>query len=333
MSFALRLCARPALPFARAHGILSGVNRRIIPFREEVSDVENVTLTGLMDSDREMVMSNIARDRSPQAVQAVLEKALDRVTYRYAEACGDADLRDAATLILQTIKRAAPLVDSVGEVRRWQKSAGEGAQSKRRVKPLTAVLLAVGAILVLAVTVGLVLTGGGVGVLALLRAILPSAIGLAAVFAAGVMFGKPEKPRREEVPDVRDEFLVDAEKLWHHLKGMLLLADGALDDVRARRAVEKQRTEAASAAAALPANAAELFAGLLENAYAQNNADAREMIESMRFYLHGAGVEALDYAEGREAWFEFLPAQRPGTIRPALLEGDRLIKKGLASNG
>ena len=63
----------------------------------------------------------------------------------------------------------------------------------------------------------------------------------------------------------------------------------------------------------------------------EDNADSREMIEAIRFHLHNAQVEVADYEKGREAWFEFLPARLPGTIRPALVQGDRLIKKGLAS--
>ena len=75
----------------------------------------------------------------------------------------------------------------------------------------------------------------------------------------------------------------------------------------------------------------ELFAGLLESLYAQDGAAAREMSESIRFFLHGEKVDVVDFEKGRENWFEFLPAQRTGTIRPALVADGRLIKKGMAS--
>ena len=56
-----------------------------------------------------------------------------------------------------------------------------------------------------------------------------------------------------------------------------------------------------------------------------------EQAEAIRFYLHKAQVDVLDFAPGRESWFEFLPAGGEGTIRPALVSEGKLIKKGLAS--
>ena len=79
------------------------------------------------------------------------------------------------------------------------------------------------------------------------------------------------------------------------------------------------------------AKALELFSELLETAYATGDDGARESAASIRFYLHSAGVDVVDYTPGRESWFEFLPAPRPGTMRPALASEGKLIKKGLAS--
>ena len=59
--------------------------------------------------------------------------------------------------------------------------------------------------------------------------------------------------------------------------------------------------------------------------------NAHEMAESIRFYLHSARIEAVDYEKGRENWFEFLPASRSGTIRPALVSNGKLVKKGMAA--
>ena len=52
--------------------------------------MDNVTLSSLLESDREMILASLNRDRSPQAAQTALEKALDRVSLRYAEQCPDA---------------------------------------------------------------------------------------------------------------------------------------------------------------------------------------------------------------------------------------------------
>ncbi len=290
--------------------------------------MENATLLELLESDREMVLASLNRDRSPAAAQAALEKALDRVSLRYAEQCGDAAARDAAQTILRAIRSALPLVDSVGEVRRWQKTAPTPAA--RRIRPAALGLAAVGVVLELAVMLGLLITGGRLtGAVAFLEALLPTALGMAALYFAGLKQGRPDK-KKDAANDVRDEFLIDADRVWHHLRGMLLLADSAVESARSRAAVDQQRQAAAQGP--LDKAQAELFAGLLEHCYAQDDADTREMAAGIRFYLHGLGVAAEDYAPGREAWFEFLPARKAGTIRPALLIDDKLIKKGLASN-
>ena len=77
--------------------------------------MDQMSLQALLESDREMILSNLARDRSPAAAQTVLEKAVDRVMYRYVEACPDAALRDQAQYILQSIRNALPFIDAVGE--------------------------------------------------------------------------------------------------------------------------------------------------------------------------------------------------------------------------
>ena len=289
--------------------------------------MEKVTLVSLMEADREMIAAAIERDRRPEAAQAALEKALDRLSLRYAEQCGDVPARESAQVAIRVMKGALPLMDSVGESRRWQRTVD--AEAKRRIKPAAMGLLAVGAVLVLAVMLGLLITGGRLtGIVAFIEAIVPALLGMAALFLAGVRQGRPGK-KREAPSEVREEFLVDGEKVLHHLRGMLLLADSAIDAARARQASERSSGEAMQEWQ--DSARIELFAGLLESCYAQDNADSREMIDSIRFYLHGRGVEVVDLAPGREGWFEFLPAQTPGTIRPALVQNDRLIKKGMAA--
>lgn len=291
--------------------------------------MDNTTLVSLLESDKEMILASLNRDRSPAAAQTALEKALDRVSLRYAEQCADPAARDGAQMVLKAVRSALPLVDSVGEVRRWQKSADKPVS--RRMKPAAMGLLAVGAVLVLAVMFGLLITGGRLlGVVAFVEALVPALLGMAALFWAGVKYAAPAR-KKEEVPDTRDEFLIDADRVWHHLHGMMLLADSAVESARVRTETRRNR-DAAAVRGPLDGAQTELFAGLLENCCAQDTPESREMIESLRFYLHGAGVEVVDYEKGRENWFEFLPARTSGTIRPALVANDKLIKKGLASN-
>lgn len=82
----------------------------------------------------------------------------------------------------------------------------------------------------------------------------------------------------------------------------------------------------------------DFYGELLESSYSiarQNLSDrtAREQIENLRYFLHGKGIEAVDYDEKADrAWFDFLP---PGggrmTLRPALMKEGKVLKRGLAS--
>ena len=245
---------------------------------------------------------------------------------RHGECAADDDARQAARLVVGALKSALPLMGAVGEVRRWDRSAG--AKSEKPLRPLTLGLLFGSAAMELAVLMGLTLAGGRLSSpIVLIEALLPAALALGGAYWAGLSHARPDKAA--DIPDTREEFLIDPEKVWHSLHGMLLLADDTL--ARARADAGARRTADADPMGGMDRAEAELFSGLLESAYALDTSDGREMAESMRFYLHGRGIEVVDYAPGREARFEFLPADRPGTLRPALVCGERTVKKGLAA--
>ena len=295
--------------------------------------MDQMSLQALLESDREMILSNLARDRSPAAAQTVLEKAVDRVMYRYVEACPDAVLRDQAQYILQSIRNALPFIDAVGEAREWKKTVDVAGKSRKKPRASALALLALGATLVLASVIAM-LIGGGFNALSFLKSLLPAALGVAAAFWAGVLIWKPKKERAASrgEPLSRTEFLIDAEKAFHCLRGAMAMADHQLETIRQENAVRRQESDK-DAANVVSRKEIDLFAELLETAYAAENDADREMISAIRFYLHGKGIEAVDLEPGRESWFETLPARRPGTLRPALVKDGRLLKKGLASAG
>ena len=51
----------------------------------------------------------------------------------------------------------------------------------------------------------------------------------------------------------------------------------------------------------------------------------------MKYYLHRHDIEAVDYSEKTESYFDVMPSSRPGTLRPALVRNGKLLKKGLAA--
>lgn len=297
--------------------------------------MDKLSLAALLDEDREMVMANLAQDRSLPAAQASLEKAVDRVMYRYVENEGDEAMRDSAQHILQAMKNALGMIDAVGEARAWKKAIAGPEKRGLRMGWLAITALVAGALLVAASVLAVVIAGRLTGALTLLKTLLPAALGCAALFFAGVLAAKPAKQKKIAAPQdadaVRTEYLVDAEKAYHVLRGAMLLADGQLARIREANAVEAQRKAETAPAGGMSGEALDLFAQLLENAYATGDDDAQESISAIRFYLHRVQIDVADYEPGRESWFEFLPASRPGTLRPALTSNGKLLKKGLAS--
>ena len=293
------------------------------------------TLAALLDDDREMILANLARDRSLPAAQTALEKAVDRVMYRYTEAAESAIMRDSAQHILQAMKSALPMIDAVGEARTWKKEAAKAEKRGLKMGPMAVIALALGLMLVLASVLAVMFAGHMGGALAFVKALLPTALGCGLLFWAGAQAASPKKrKKRADAPadeDLRTEYLVDVEKAFHMLRGAMLLADGQLERIREEAALEDQRRLEASPAGGVSGEALELFSELLESAYAAKDDGAKESISAIRFYLHNARIDVADFEPGRESWFEFLPADKPGTLRPALVSGGRLLKKGMAS--
>ena len=83
----------------------------------------------------------------------------------------------------------------------------------------------------------------------------------------------------------------------------------------------------------LPREELELFAGLMEAAASRDEEYALEKIGDVKYYLHKNNVDAVDYTPDHEDWFELLPSEEAGTIRPALVSEGRLLVKGLATGG
>ncbi len=295
--------------------------------------MEPMSLQALLESDRDMILSNLARDRSPAAAQTVLEKAVDRVMYRYVEQCQDPQLRDEAQYILQSVRNTLPLIDAVSEARDWEKKPDASGGGKGKLRPAALALLLAGAVLVLASALAGLVGGGRGGALGFIRALVPVVLGGAALYWSGVLTARPEKRREKTAAQVRTEFLVDPEKSFHCLRGALVMADHQLDTIRQETAVQRQKATEAEGKGGLSRKELDFFSELLESAYGTEDEGAREMISGIRFFLHGAQIDAADYEPGRESWFEFLPASRPGTLRPALVRDGALLKKGLASAG
>jgi len=281
-------------------------------------------LQSLLEEDREMIMGNLSKDRSPEAAQDVLEKALDRLLYRFLEKENDEAVIGAARTALLGIKNSLPFLSSASEVMEWKLSVSDD-KKKKKLRPVGLILLIAGLVLVLIFEALLFSSGENADTL---YYTLPAA-GALCLLGSGLLLIKPASADNAKK---KHEILTDPQSIWHTLTGAVLIADNQIKEASefSVKASGKQKSENT-----LTKDETELFSSLLEAAYARRNAsdgsDSEELISDINYYLHTRGVQTEDCSKENEKRFELLPALKSGTIRPALVSNGKLLKKGLAS--
>ena len=297
--------------------------------------MEELKLQDILESDKEMILENIAADPSPAAVVNVLDRELDRMLYRYAEGCPDENVVSAAGNMIKSIKNSLPFMEAVDDVKEWT-LAGDAEENKRKPK-LAGIILTILGLAAAAASFFLQLSRTSeTASVSILNTALPLAAGAVLIFLGGLFILKPRKQVKNKPEDRKLEFRVTPEKTYRVLKGIMLAADKSLEDMKETARLEKEKALAASGGSDLNPEEAELFSSLLESLYTrkntENSAETDEMISGIRYYLYGKNVEIVNYSREQAGSFELLPGKKTGTLRPALLANGRLLKKGLASS-
>ena len=76
----------------------------------------------------------------------------------------------------------------------------------------------------------------------------------------------------------------------------------------------------------------QLLSDLLESAYGEADSEhSRQIISELKFYLHRKNIEVIDYDGENRDYFELMPSESAGTIRPALVMAGSVLRKGLAA--
>lgn len=289
---------------------------------------EALSLSELLEQDREMVMSQLVQNRAQESAVKALEKETDRLMFRAGSMQTDSD--SATQGMLQVLKNALPLVSSVSEAEIWEKHGGQD-KSGPGALPVSAIVCGIAG--VVCVIAGMT----GSGAFGIFR-VLWSAAGCALLLLGGWLAGRGRGKEPEKKTQVQQTFLVDPERIWHILKGTMLSADHSLEKAR-KMASSGESVENKQDAGTLSRSDLAFFSELLENAYARrrkapSEEPLTEQIETIRYYLHEKGIETEDYSSQSAAWFELLPSGGGSvTIRPALLKDGELIQKGVASAG
>ena len=305
-----------------------------------------------LEKDRDNVMNGLRTASTPADAQKILEKEADRLLLQYNEDCSSVRMRDAAAGMVQALRSSVPLLDTMGEPRVWRRDGNEAGTGSGG-RNLSHILLGIGIVLTAAAFAVPALTAGGTAAMgALLKGlILPVAGGGCMYFAGktsatetriGIGSTKNAGSASAGVPAQRIEITIDPEKLWSSLRGAVMVIDRNLEIAgeEEKYALQKELS-AAVGAKGISAEEIELFSGLLEMA----DADSPQMAADIRYYLHKKNVDVLPWSAQNAAWFEMLPSM-PGragaskshsakedtvmTIRPALAQDGKLLKKGTA---
>ncbi len=281
-----------------------------------------MTMTEIFEAHREKLARQLDTAATPDQARPVLEAFFDRMTYRYNENCADDRVREAAAGMLAAAKAMVPISDTVRDIRIWERSPKEGKrQGASRGMVLFLAFLIAGAALcaaaVLTTTVNLLK--------------IPSALVLLA--GAGVCFflaGRFSAKTRTAVKERMTECIIDSDKMCRTIRTVMMIIDRNLDQI-AVEDVWNQRAADRNAAKGMSAADLALYSGLLEASYSGDSAYAFEKLSELKYYLHTKHIDVVDYSEEHAAWFDRLPSEGGGTLRPALVCDGMLLKKGLAS--
>ena len=290
---------------------------------------EELKLQDLLKEDKEMLLENMAKDRAPEAVRALLENELDRIAYRCSE--GTKDERRAVSLqaYLRVLKNTLPFISSVNEVREWKRTTNASSASKK-VRPVAVVAAIAGLVLTVIPVITAMLSRTGEFSY---KTLLITIAGAVCLFLGGLLL-KPKAKTAKADAELKQEFLTDPATVYQSLWGAFIITDKCIED--GMTSYDPNSEKRTSVSEGISEDEIELLSGLLETAYARRGQEDvsgnDEMISAIRYYLHNHNIEAADYSKEYKSRFEILPSKTAGTIRPALVSGSRVIKKGLASS-
>ena len=293
-----------------------------------------MTFIDLLSGDKEEILLKLGEAKSPDAVSGYLEKVLDKYLYRFQEGEESPYVLGTAAHLIETAKASLLFADSDGEPVIWEKPADSDRPAKKsgHGRPALAVLLLLAAVaLMSAAAVLLVTRYPAIAEIDQWELILGLALGGVVLAALGGFFIK-KKPREARETIKKADVPLDPAKIYRALQTVILTIDKQISLAREEEKSAEAKRKAASGGP-LSVEETELMAALLEALYSGDSEFALDRLEDVRYYLHKKEIEIVDYSKDKESWFEIMPSEKEGTIRPALANDGRLIKKGLAAGG
>ena len=298
-----------------------------------------MTIREFLEQDKERLLSRLsATDKADESIR-IMEDEMDRILLKAGEEWKDKRV-DVLQSMLTTAKAALPVLDSTGEVKVYDRreNRGSGARKKKGFLMLLFGLLFAG----VSFTVGAAVRPESLQVLFYALMGVMQAGGLVSAAVGGGLLGKGRDNREK---DQIFNVTLDADKIYHHMSLLGSAMDQQLEETLALPApadTDAAETDAASSSG-IDKNQLQLFSNILEAAYAEENSEfASEIAEEVKYYLHQAGIEALDMKAAKKAetekegwmtsaerYFDKMPGTESKTLRPALVKDGKVLVKGL----
>ena len=290
------------------------------------------TMLEYTDKARSGIMAQLGDADDAAKIRRTLDTHLVRMLTAFNEDCSSDILREYAASLVTLWRSSLSWIDSGGEIRIWEEKrpgAGpeKGLSGKKKILFL---ILAVLGVTALAAAGALILSLSEKGYLGRLPAAiaLPAAGGVC-LFLAGSIRGKGNAAGSGD--NLQARLTYDRDKMFRHLREMAMTTDKCLSDLDASQRA-RDRILAGKAGNMLPdEKQLSLYADLLEAGESRDADSVMDAVGTLRYYLHSQGIETVDVKDGQEEWFEYMPSDREGTIRPAMVRDGVLLKKGLAA--
>lgn len=273
-------------------------------------------LTELLEEEKDGLLRAVRGANTAEAAREAVERTLERMLFAFNDAAPGRQMREKAAAMVGALRAALPLMQCAGEPKIYESRRDKGIV----LAPLPLALLILGCALCIAAG-GLMLWHD----LPPLTALLPVLGGLL-LAGAGILLrrgsGRAAPERKVEVP-------TDWDKVWRTLHTAAMVMDQTLDDAAAAERWAQRRK--AGTDPALSDAESELMAELLEGLYGGDGEYALEKLGAVRRYLKDKDVEVVDFDAEHARMFDRMPGAGTATLRPALLQGGTLLRRGLAT--
>lgn len=292
-------------------------------------------MTDLLEKDKENILTGIAQGGTAAKAVTILENETDKLLLKFNDQCESDREREAAAHMMQAVRLSVPMIDSAGKTKVWERGSDDKAKNGKEKVSIPFVLLTIASVLLVAyglvplVVASLINAGEQYRTQLIIRCCFVIG-GMIMGFFAGAMQRKKEKQAAKEH---QVEIRPDADKIFRNYRAAIYSVDQSLEEISAAERWSKREKAGEIDGRKATTPEIELFSDLMAASYSGDPEYALEKIEEIKYYLHRQQIEVVDYSEATAQYFDLMPGNKAGTIRPALVADGQILKKGLASTG